>query len=71
MVAVIFFGLVGAAALGLGISVIAAAPAVTQEIAGVLLLLSGIVALGFGAVLSTLNQIRKDLAKRTSGEHEA
>lgn len=63
MVAVVLFGVFGVGFLGMGALVISSAPAVTQEMAGILFILCGIVSLGFGAVLSTLNDIRKEASK--------
>ena len=60
MVAVILFGLLGVGFLGMGALVISNAPAVTQEMAGILFILCGIISLGFGAVLSTLEKMRKE-----------
>jgi len=58
MVVVVVFGLLGVGFFAFGVMVLTEAPAITQEIAGVLLLLTGIVAFGFGAVLSTLNELK-------------
>lgn len=59
MVAVGLFGVLGVGFFGMGALVISNAPAVTQEMAGILFVLCGVVSLGFGAVLSVLNEMLK------------
>ena len=63
MVAVVLFGVAGVGFLAMGALVMSNAPAITQEMAGILMMLCGIVSLGFGAVLSVLNQMRADAKK--------
>jgi hypothetical protein len=57
-----FLWLAGVGFFVLGATVVLRAPAVTQEMAGLLLILCGIVSLGFGAVLTVLHDLRKDWA---------